>query len=477
MTDSLLAFSVLFLLAFAISWSKRPGTKKYDLPLPPGPKPTFIVGNLFDLPSQKLWETLTKWQAAYGDLLHFETVGQHTFVLNTRELVKEFFEKRSRIYSDRPYFTMVEHIGWLESTFMQYGDQWRAHRRLWQKGFRHDASLEHLPIQAKKVREFLANMLHQPEDFMNHTRTLAAAVIMAIVYGHDVAPTNDHFVEIAEKAVATLAQTATSSVAFAMNLFPIIRFLPGWLPGCKFQERARESRVLHREMLNVPFESVKKDMAADVAKPSVLVKFLEEHNIKGGDSLQEKYIKRVVATAYGAGAESTASFVETFFLAMTLHPSVQENAQQEVDRILGKNRLPTFEDRVNLPYVEAVYRETLRWSPIVPLAVPHRAVTDDIIDGSTIIANVWAITRDTDSYPEPESFIPERFLKEDGTLKDDDMSIVFGLGRRICPGRHVAKATSWLAMVSLLAVFDVRKTGDTEQSFEFDKLFSDGLVQ
>ncbi|KAK7049406.1 hypothetical protein VNI00_006007 [Paramarasmius palmivorus] len=378
---------------------------------------------------------------------------------------------------------MVKLLGWHEisTAFLPYGDDWRAHRRLYQKGFRSDAALQYFHIQADKVREFLANVLRQPDDFMSHTRTLSAAIVMAIVYGHDVAPTADRFVEIAEKAVGTLSEL-TSPSGSVVNLFPSLRFLPGWLPGCGFKQRAAESRLLVSEMTNVPFESVRKDMAIGVAKPSLLARLLEDHDMKGGGGLQEEYIKRIAATAYGAGAETTASLLETFFLAMTLHPTVQEKAQKEIEHILGKDQLPTLEDRSRLPYIEAIYRETIRWSPIVPLAIPHCTVADDIVDGyfipkgTTVIGNVWAITRDPIAYPDPESFVPERFLKEDGTPNEDDMSVIFGFGRRICPGRHVASSTSWLAMACLITLFDIRPTKDTEKSLDFDELFSEGLA-
>ena len=70
-----------------------------------------------------------------------------------------------------------------------------------------------------------------------------------------------------------------------------------------------------------------------------------------------------------------------FIMAMALYPSVQKRIQDEIDRVVGKNRLPTFDDRSSLPYVEAVLRETLRWRPALPLAMPHATIKDDIYKG------------------------------------------------------------------------------------------------
>ena len=70
-----------------------------------------------------------------------------------------------------------------------------------------------------------------------------------------------------------------------------------------------------------------------------------------------------------------------FLMAMALYPSVQTQVQNEIDRVVGTDRLPTYEDMPSLPIVEAVVRETLRWRPVAPLAVPHTAVKDDVYKG------------------------------------------------------------------------------------------------
>lgn len=57
----------------------------------------------------------------------------------------------------------------------------------------------------------------------------------------------------------------------------------------------------------------------------------------------------------------------TFFLMMTLHPEVQQRAQAEIDRVVGKGRLPNINDQKDLPYTMAVIKETLRWAPVLPL--------------------------------------------------------------------------------------------------------------
>lgn len=155
---------------------------------------------------------------------------------------------------------------------------------------------------------------------------------------------------------------------------------------------------------------------------------------------------------------------------MALYPSVQKRVQNEIDGVVGTDRLPTYEDRPSLPIVEAVVRETLRWRPVLPLAVPHTAVKDDIYkgyyipkgkltsrpnyqypcslffrdncDGELVVGFklceghlvhfdvLRAVSQDETVYEKANSFYPERFLNLDGTLINDKVEYAFGYGRR-----------------------------------------------
>ncbi|KAF4597792.1 hypothetical protein EYR40_008259 [Pleurotus pulmonarius] len=89
-------------------------------------------------------------------------------------------------------------------------------------------------------------------------------------------------------------------------------------------------------------------------------------------------MKGTAAIIYAAGAETTWTAISTFLLAMVLHPVCQQIGQEEVDRVVGRDRLPTFEDRDSLPYIDCVIQEVLRWHPVTPLGIPHRSTHDDI---------------------------------------------------------------------------------------------------
>jgi len=125
-------------------------------------------------------------------------------------------------------------------------------------------------------------------------------------------------------------------------------------------------------------------------------------------------------------------------LAMVLNPKVLKKAQDELDRVVGKDRLPEFSDRDNLPYINSIVKEIIRWNPPLPIGIPNRVIQNDVYRGclipagATVVQNIWAICRDPTIYPDPEAFNPDRFLK-DGKINPtvfNPEDSVFGAGRR-----------------------------------------------
>ncbi|KAJ7672763.1 CyP450 monooxygenase [Mycena rosella] len=433
------------------------------LPFPPGPAPRFITGNLHEIPAKQPWLTYTDWKSQYGDIVHARIFGQHIIFANSLKIATDLFEKRSHLYSDRPAAPMIDLIGWdFNVGLMPYTDKWRQHRRLFQQSFRPDAARTYRPIQMTKIHDFLRGLLSRPEDFVALYKTVAAAIIMATMYGYQVEPIEDHFVTLSEEAVKMLSDTTLPGAA-AVNAFPFLRHLPGWLPGCGFQYFAAECRKRTEEMQQVPFDFVKQNMREGTSAKSIVSTLLEANQV----------IRAVSATAY-AGA-FTVSSLGTFFYAMA--------AQSEIDNVIGTHRLPEFEDRPSLPYIEALYREVMRWKPVLPLGVPHATIADDVYEGyfipkgATIISNIWAMTHDESIYPEPDRFNPDRFFTADGKLNDDDTVLAFGFGRRICVGRHTADATVWATIVSVLSAFTIAKAKDEAgNEIDIDPVYSDGFV-
>ncbi|KAK4062538.1 uncharacterized protein Triagg1_9908 [Trichoderma aggressivum f. europaeum] len=182
------------------------------------------------------------------------------------------------------------------------------------------------------------------------------------------------------------------------------------------------------------------------------------------DQLTLEILKGVIA----AGAETTSSMMQTIFKVLAMNPEAQKKAQEELDRVVGPLRLPTWEDSPNLPYMRALIKEIHRYAPLFSIGLPH-ASTEEISYGgltipkTTVLPNVFALSRDPERYDEPDKFEPERFLGDDldsfSSAKQADYRkrdhVDYGWGRRLCQGIHVAENSIYMQVSRLLWAFDV----------------------
>ncbi|KAF5325127.1 hypothetical protein D9619_010038 [Psilocybe cf. subviscida] len=429
-----------------------------NIPFPPGPPATgWISGHFSILPQTHPWEGYMEWAKTYGPVIYFRTFHQRAIVLSSHEDCAELLDKRSTLYSDRPVIPMVELLGWdFGTALMPYGARWRRQRRLFQKMFKKDMSLKYRSDQTRKLNDMLLALLDDPSGFRDHIKTVTAATIMSITYGYDIKAKADPFVHLVDSAAAVLAKAFLPGAAI-VNVFPILRFLPSWLPGTGFKRDIVEGRELTSKMREIPFR-----YAEDNIKAGTTVRSLVAGGLKMCNTNEEvQDLRDFAPTTYVAGAETMTAALETFFLVMATNPDVQKKAQQEIDACVGDDRLPSFDDRSSLPYIEAIVREVLRWKTVLPLGVAHCAMEDDIYKGyfipkgTTILANVWALTRDETRYKDPEAFRPDRFIDENGDLNEDEVDYVFGFGRRACPGRHMAREWVFLVAARILSTFNI----------------------
>ena len=145
-----------------------------------------------------------------------------------------------------------------------------------------------------------------------------------------------------------------------------------------------------------------------------------------------------------AGMDTTVISVEWAMAELVRNPRVQKKLQEELDRVVGRDRVMSETDFQNLPYLQAVVKESLRLHPPTPLMLPHKASASvkiagyDIPKGATVIVNVWAVARDPEVWDDPLEFRPERFLQENIDIKGADFRVLpFGAGRRVCPGAQL----------------------------------------
>lgn len=159
-----------------------------------------------------------------------------------------------------------------------------------------------------------------------------------------------------------------------------------------------------------------------------------------------------------AGFETTSAVMVIFLLALISYPDFITAAREELDRLVGPDRLPTLDDRENLPYVAAVVEETLRWRSLAPGGVPHATLKEDtymryrIPKGATVMPLHWSMSLNDKHYENPLEFRPERWIGKD---EDGSFTNFFGYGRRICTGRHIARNSLFTLKSRILWAYDV----------------------
>ncbi|KAG2336895.1 cytochrome P450 [Suillus weaverae] len=457
-------------------------------PLPPGPVPLPLLGNISSIDAKEPWLTYTKWRAAYGDLVFLRLLDQEVVVINSQHVAQALLDKRSRIYSDRPYLATRDPFGWTFSfAFTGYGDAWRLNRRLFHQTFRPDSALKFRPMQIRRAREMIVNLIDDPQHYHSHFATFSSSVTLSAVYDYQPSARDDSMVRLVENSQEHGIAIMTPEKAIILKTFPFLLKLPDWCWGSSIKRDAQASTICNNEMVDTLFRYAQQHMADNLLRgqSSMVTENLRrlEKQDEASKSMFETALKGASATAVAASYETTTSTLMVFTLAMLLYPDVQKRAQAEIDLVIGSDRLPTFEERASLPYIDAVLRETLRWYPVLPLGLPHASSSEDIYDGyfipkgATVICNIWGISRNENRYPNPSSFIPERFIDVNGTLTSDDPAqFVFGLGRRICPGRYTADASLWSAIVTILATLDISPAKDDRgKDINFTPKFMTGL--
>nr|BAL05079.1 cytochrome P450 [Phanerodontia chrysosporium] len=435
--------------------------------LPPGPKGLPIVGNVLQMPKSQEWLTFSRWAEQYGDIIYLNILGQPLIILNAAEDAVALLDKGGSIYANRPILAMGgELVGWNRTLALtQYGERFREYRRLIARFIGGKAQMaRHLPLVERETRRLLQRILNNPEDLAGNIRKTAGAIILTLSHGYRIREDDDPVVAHVGRALEQFTEASTPG-AFLVDVFPILRHVPAWLPGASFKATAKRCQgETLEQMADVPHNYVKEQMASNKEIPNFTSELLRDEKLGDIDS-KEFNIKWAAASMYSGGADTTVSSIHSFVLAMVLHPHVQRRAQAEIDAIIGPERLPTFEDRAALPYVEALFKEVLRWNPVGPLGLPHRLSQDDVYKGyllpkgSIIIANIWSFLRDHDLYPNPSDFDPTRHLPKnnEAASQPDPRTYCFGFGRRVCPGQHLADASVWLACATMLAAFNIEK--------------------
>ncbi|KAF8191536.1 cytochrome P450 [Mycena galopus ATCC 62051] len=424
-------------------WNLRTAARLRKI-MPPGPAGLPFLGNIFQLPPLQ-WLQFTEWTAQYGPVFSLNLAGQPVVVLNTHQAATDLLDHRSTIYSDRPRFIVAGETltGGLLLPFTRYGEQWKKMRRVAHEGLIRVAS-SYAPIQEREAAVLVKHLIEEPNSWDHNLRRSAASTILGIVYGWPgLDLTHDPLVGEISEFMQRLLRAIVPG-AFLVEVFPVMKRLPMWMSKWKREglEWHRKDTILFKGMMND---------AKELERSGSLPHCFATHLINNPRDLSEKEIAWLAGTMFGGGAETTAGTLCVFVLAMTLYPSVMRTAQAELDEVVGNERMPAFSDRANLPYIEALTKEVLRWRPVGPLGVARQTTKDDWYNGyfipkdTLVLSNIWAVHRDPELFPDYDEFRPERYLEQPNLHHT-----AYGFGRRICAGKDLATDTLFIDFASML---------------------------
>lgn len=162
-----------------------------------------------------------------------------------------------------------------------------------------------------------------------------------------------------------------------------------------------------------------------------------------------------------AGMDTSATAIEWALSELIRHPQAMKKLQKELETVVGMDHMVDESHLDRLEYLDFVVKETLRLHPVAPLLIPHESMEDCVIDGfhipkgSRTMVNVWAIGRDPDAWPNPDTFKPERFIGSNIELRGGHFQLIpFGSGRRGCPGLQLGLTVVRLVISQLVHCFD-----------------------
>ncbi|KAK3411998.1 hypothetical protein EUGRSUZ_I00749 [Eucalyptus grandis] len=440
--------------------------------LPPSPPSFPIIGHLHHL-KLPLHRTFHSLSAKYGPIMTLRFGVRRFVVVSSLPLAEECFTKNDIVLANRPKMFKGKHLGYNNTTLVSapYGNHWRNLRKI--------ATIEVLSshrlnllshVRRDEIHRLMLRLAHG--EFQSHHRVelrtlfseLTFNIMMRMIagkryYGEGVT-IDEAEARDARKLIKQIA--GTGGLSYAGDFLPILKL--------------------------VDYNGVKKRVLEPKEKIDAFIQgLIDEHRRKKGDpefadsmishllhlqeSQPEDYsdftIKGLVFALLVAGTDTSSVTLEWIMANLLNNPEKLKKAQDDIDSIIGQDRLMEESDVSNLPYLQCIIFETLRLNTTTPLLVPHVSSADCTIGGhfvpreTIVMVNAWAIHRDPKLWEDPLSFKPERF-EGSGGEKQYKLILPFGLGRRACPGAPLAQRVMGWTLGLLLQCFDWKRLSEEE---------------
>ncbi|KAF4548076.1 Cytochrome P450-like protein 54 [Elsinoe fawcettii] len=484
--------SVLLILLIAFwgvydAWQRyaRRSKRVKDLP---GPRGLPIAGSALDISKGRhgyFWFKFTDWGREYGPIYQYKAFGKVNIVVGTEKIANDLLRERGDIYSSRENLPMASQLlsGNKRALFLPYGDEWRKVRKLQHHFTQVRAATSYQPLQMHESARLVRDIIKEPRKYKTFFQRYASALILRLTYGTNVETGEERIVRLVYENQSN-SERVSAPGKYLVDVLPILMYLPTWMAPFKQEAEAHRRRevALFSNLVSEVEDKVKSGKAGE----SFTRSWLEAKEKFGLSDLQGTY---VLGGLYSAAASTTASLAMSWVLMMLLHPTWLKQLQSEIDAVVGSERLPTFDDLPQLPLLRAVVKEVARMRPVTAGGIPHKSTRDDeyngyfIPKGSIIHPNLWhapiakpskAIHYDPEIYPDPEDFNPDRWMNPKFPTFREPLTqypnmnnySVFGFGRRLCPGAHIAERSIYMIAARLAWGCKISKSIDPQTGRE-----------
>lgn len=347
----------------------------------------------------------------------------------------------------------------LDIICMQYNEHFLLHQRIGASVMSPRASTCYTPVQDVESKRLLQEFLNS-NDYQRHFERFSASIVYTLIFGMRIETGEEPQLRAADSNLKNLIKAGEVG-AWIVDTLPFLNHLPASLAPWKrtaetwYQALADSAIKNHEDALKRPGWNWAKDFQQS----------------KEAQQMTEEEVAWDLDIICAGGIETTNVTLQILTFACIAYPDWISNAHEELDAVVGALRLPDFDDLKKLPYIQAVIEETFRWRHITPMGIPHATTKDDyyngyfIPKGSTIIPLFHAMRAEVDS---PEQFRPERWI---GKTQSGN----FGYGRRVCPGRFIARKSLSIAVARILWAFNIMPK-DVEAPVVDEIMFTPGFV-
>ncbi|CAN6248192.1 unnamed protein product [Urochloa humidicola] len=467
-----LAAMVILLTAVLL---RRSQNTRNNSTLPPGPRPWPVIGNL-NLLGPLTHRSLHALSLRHGPLMTINTGFVRIVVGSSADAARALLKTHDEALIDRPRLNIGRHMfyGYTDMFWAPYGAYWRQARKLWHAQLLCETQLRvHEHVRRQEVNALLcttaaASSEWRPVAFRHDLLMLNLNVVSRMVMGKKYVEEGS-----SDRSVVTAAEFRWMiDELFIVNGSLNVGNVIPWLNPLDLQgyigRTKRLSRIFDRFLEHVLEEHVERhrregDSFVPKDMTDLLLQLANDPSMEV--PIQRDGVKGFILDTLGAGTDTSAVTIEWALSELLKNPKALAMATEELDRVVGCNRLPTEGDIPSLSFLQAVIKESMRLHPATPLLSPRQCRRDVSVGGYTIPAgtcvavNAWAIGRDPSVWEAPDEFRPERFLVTGRALdvKGQDFELLpFGSGRRMCPGMGLGLRMVQLTLANLIHAFDWR---------------------